>query len=183
MRDTVLESFLEAQCQEAMALAAQSDIVDVRPVEGVPPQRFLARFQAKGLVQSDTGEIHEASECVVGIWLPDNYLDTVIPAQVLTYLGPHERPWHPNIRAPWICAHLRPGTPLVDVLHTVYELWTWQLWSTSDEGLNHAASQWARHQDTRRFPVDARPLKRRNVSVKVNLLSEDKASCKHPPTP
>jgi hypothetical protein len=41
------------------------------------------------------------------------------------------------------------------------DLLTWRLYSTRDEGLNHAAAQCARNQPPERFPVDRRPLKRR----------------------
>jgi hypothetical protein len=175
--DAVLKRFLDAQFAEGKALAAQSDILELQPVEGMPPRRFVAVFHAKGLAQTATDEIQVVTDCLVGIWFPDDYLIDVHPARVLTYLGPHPRPWHPNLRVPHICAHIRPGTPLVQLLHTVYEIWTWQLYSTSDEGLNHAASQWARHQDLRRFPVDRRPLKRRTGAFKVQVHSGGSFMC------
>lgn len=167
MTDPILDSFLDVQFREGMQLAAQSDILALQPVEGVPPRRYLATFRAKGLIQAANCDIREVNEFTAGIWLPDDYLVAVNPAQVLTYLGPYAQPWHPNIRPPFICAHLRPATPLVQILHTLFELWTWQLFDTSDEGLNHAASQWARHEDPGRFPVDRRPLKRRHIPVTV----------------
>lgn len=172
MRDNILNSFLDEQFHAGMQLAEQSDILELLPVEGLPPRRYLATFRAKGLIQDANGDIRDANVFTVGIWLPDDYLANANHAQVLTYLGPHARPWHPNMRAPFICAHLRPGTPLVQVLHTLFELWTWQLFDTRDEGLNPAASQWARHEESGRFPVDRRPLKRRHAPIKVTLRTE-----------
>ena len=64
---------------------------------------------------------------------------------------------------------LEPGTGLVDLLHVLHELWTWNLWATGDEGLNHAAAQWARRQDPGRFPIDRRPLKRRSRGIPAAL--------------
>jgi hypothetical protein len=64
--------------------------------------------------------------------------------------------------------HLAPGTGLVDILYALHSLWTYNLVATGDEGLNHAASQWYRQQDRKRFPVDRRPLKRRGISSKDN---------------
>lgn len=167
MKDPVFERFLDAQFVEAMQLARDSDILRLLPIEGVPPQRYIAEFTSKGLVRDGRGEVCEAMRFSVMVYLPDDYLADVHPAHVLTYAGPHPHPFHPNIRAPFVCAHIRPGTPLVQVLNVVNEIWTWQLYHTADEGLNHEASQWARHQDPRRFPIDKRPLKRRSFSVNV----------------
>jgi hypothetical protein len=66
-----------------------------------------------------------------------------------------------------VCAHIEPGTPLVDILYACHEIWTWNLFATGDEGLNHAASQWSRQQERSRFPIDRRPLKRRAVQLAV----------------
>ena len=167
MSDPVLRAFLECQLAQGMALARDSDILELFPVDGNPPQRYIASYRARGLIQNDRGEVVEFEKCDIGIWLPDDYLRHVNPAQVLCYLGPAPRPHHPNIRPPFICMHLRPGTPLVDLLYTCFELWTYNLYATHDEGLNHAASQWVRNQPAGRFPVDRRSLKRKPMSVRV----------------
>lgn len=164
--DPILKSFLQRQQEEAMALANESDILNLQILDGPPAQHYIARFQAKGLVTTEEGQVEEADGCIIGIWIPDDYLRHVEPAQILTYMGPLH-PWHPNIQPPFICLHLVPGMPLVDLLHACLEIWTWTLYSTGDEGLNHAASQWARHQDPSRFPLDRRPLKRRRLSIPV----------------
>ncbi len=165
--DKVLHTFLSKQQEAGVMLAAQSDILQLHPLDGPPAQHYLAQFHARGLVQDEQGRIVETEGCAFGIWLPDDYLRRVEPGQVLTYLGP-QRPWHPNIRPPYVCVHLVPGMPLVNVLHTCLELWTWNLFYTGDEGLNHAAAQWARHQDPARFPLDRRPMKRRNLAISVS---------------
>lgn len=167
MADKVYQSFLATQTDEALALAGDSDILTVRPVGKPPQQHFVAEYAARGLVKDRAGQVVEAVGFAVGIWLPEDYLRHVIEAQVLSYLGPHPQPWHPNIRPPYMCVHLVAGTPLVDVLYTCYELWTWSLYYTGDEGLNHAATQWARQQDPERFPIDRRPLKRRRLDIEV----------------
>lgn len=168
-KDKILSLFLEKQHREATALAADSDILRVLPLGGPRvPQHYLARYAAKGLVRNQRGQVEEATGLEIGIWLPDDYLRRADPAQILTYIGPHRHPWHPNVSPPFICLHIRPGMALVDLLHTCYELWTWQLFNTGDEGLNHAASQWARAQDPSRWPVDRRPLKRRRLAIQVS---------------
>jgi hypothetical protein len=165
MNDKILESFLTRQHEAAEELAAASDILKVQAVDAEPHQRWIAEYHARGLIQAASGEIVEADGFAVGIWLPEDYLRVVRPGQVLTYLGPHRHPWHPNIRPPFVCLRIAPGTALVDLLYWCYEMWTWSLYYTGDEGLNHAAAQWARGQDRSRFPIDRRPLKRRHLDI------------------
>ena len=165
MSDVIYEAFLRRQYEEGMALARSSDVRELIPLPGGdPPFRYLAYFRGRnGLVRNERGDIVEFDTFAVGIWFPEDYLRHVNIPQILTYLGPHPQPWHPNLRPPFICAHLEPGTALVDVLYVCFEIWTWNLFSTGDEGLNHAASQWTRRQNNDRFPIDRRPLKRRSV--------------------
>ena len=93
------------------------------------------------------------------------------PAEVLAYLGPVANPFHPNLRSPFVCFEVRPATSLTDLIFSLFELVTWSLVSTHDEGLNHEASQWHRnHKDSRRFPIDCRPLKRRALNFTVTPL-------------
>jgi hypothetical protein len=168
MQDKVFESFLRRQAEEGLALARSSDLLELMPLEDSPPCRYMARFAANGLVRSPGGDVVEATGCDIGIWFPPDYLRRVDVAQVFTYLGP-PRPWHPNIRPPFICLHVTAGTPLVDLLYSLYELWTWNLYYTGDEGLNHSAAQWARQQKPTRFPVDRRPLRRRALDFQVEI--------------
>lgn len=165
--DKIRQSFLQHQYEDAMSLAADSDILELLPVAGTPPDRYIARFRAKGLVRTDKGNIVEADRLDVGIWLPEEYQRRADSAQVFTYIGPHRAPWHPNIRPPFICLHLTPGMALVDLLYSCFELWTWNIFATGDDGLNGAASQWARHQSPDRFPTDSRPLRRRTLNLNI----------------
>jgi len=148
--------------------------MELAAVHGDPPQRYVVTFRAKGLVQSVTG-VQEADVARFGIWLPDEYLkDDVDLAHmpIITYLGPHPQPWHPNMLpvVPYIvCVHMVPGTPLVTLLRGAYELWTYQLVSTSDNGLNPRAASWARSQPPERFPVDPRPLTGTRSGMRVRV--------------
>ena len=173
MSDKIFEAFLGRQFAEGLDLARSSDVLKLIPMPGGdPPSRYIAHFKGrKGLVRDVRGDIVEFDHFAVGIWFPDDYLRHVNVPEVLTYLGPHQRPWHPNLRPPFICAHIEPGTALVDVIYACFEIWTWNLFATGDEGLDHAASQWARRQDKNRFPIDRRPLKRRSVQIEVTATS------------
>lgn len=171
--DRVMEAFLRRQLEDGLALAGESDIVRLLPMGGEPPRAYIARFESIGLVETAAGQIERAETFDVGISFPPDYLRRADVREVLTYLGPHHRPWHPNIKPPLICVRVLPGTQLVDLLYTCYELWTWRLYATGDEGLNHAAAQWARRQDPERFPVDPRPLKRRTLNLEVEEIPAD----------
>ncbi|MCL4180048.1 MAG: hypothetical protein KJ072_20160 [Verrucomicrobia bacterium] len=165
--DPVFGDFLGRQCQEGMALARNSDLLELMPLDGLRSSRYLAEFRCRGLIEDERGAIVDYDRFAVGIWFPEDYLRRVDLSQVVTYLGPAPRPWHPNINGPFICLHITPGTPLVDILYGCFELFTWNLKYTGDEGLNHAAAQWARRQEPARFPLDRRPLRRRALDLHV----------------
>jgi hypothetical protein len=178
MNDRVFELFLTRQYEKAMALVAESDRVELLPMGKSPYRLYIARIRGKGLVKSESGAITESDRCDVGIQFPEGYLRGVDVYRVLTYLGPSPRPFHPNFacgtRVP-ICVHLPVGAALDDIIYTLYDLWTWNLFSTGDDGLNPEASNWARSQDPSRFPVDRRPLKRTRMKIKTRELSMRKA--------
>jgi hypothetical protein len=159
--DPVFQSFLARQYAEGMALAQASDLLDLVPLDGDPPDRYVARLACRGLVRLSNGRVAEADRFDVGIWFPSDYLRRAEPWEVLTWLGPR-RVFHPNIshRLPLICVgRLAPGTWLVDLLYQCFEIITYQkVTMREDDALNPAACAWAReHQD--RFPIDPRPLK------------------------
>lgn len=170
--DPILKAFLATQFEAGMALASQSDLLNLIPFGRLPPSRYVAEFRCRGLAREE-GTIIEHDFWAVGITFPPNYLRQVVDvAAMLTYLGPHPAPWSPNIQmaAPpaLICMHIGNNAGLVEILNGLYDLISWNLFSTSDEGLNHEASQWCRNELTRRpdrFPIDRRPLKTRTQQV------------------
>jgi len=157
----VFDSFLRRQHEEGMRLANDSELLTLVALAGNPPTEYLAEFRCKGLSQDPTGTIVELSQWVFGIRFPEDYLrQPVHPAHVLTYLGPCRTPYHPNLRAPYVCLNVTTGMALTEILYGLHEILTWNLFDTHDEGLNHSAAQWARNQPPGRFPIDRRPLKR-----------------------
>jgi hypothetical protein len=160
-RDAVYEAFLARQYDEGMALARESDLLDLEPLDGTSPCRYIARFRCTGLVRPPHGKVLETDRFDVGIWFPSDYLRRAEPWQVLTWLGPRFV-FHPNIsdRMPLICVgRLKPGTWLVDLLYQCFEIISYQkVTMREDDALNPAACAWAReHQQL--FPIDRRPLK------------------------
>jgi hypothetical protein len=163
--DTVFASFLEAQRNEALAMADASDILDIR-VFG--PQHLLAGFSCKGLALDRDGSVVEVGRFEVGIFLHEGYLRRVHPGLLLTVYGPLNV-WHPNVHGTAICiGAIDPGTSVVDLLHRVFEVLSYQnLGTREDDALRPEACAWARN-NTHRFPVDARPLKRRVLDLQAS---------------
>ncbi len=166
MLDRITSMFLQRQRDDAMALVRDSDLATVVPIS---PQHFAVRLRCKGLVQSRSGEILEAASFEFGVYMPSDYLRRADPFEVVTWFGPREI-WHPNIsnRAPFICiGRLLPGTPLVDIIHRVYQIVAYQkVTMREDDALNREACAWAR-QNQHRFPIDGRPLKRKAVALEI----------------
>ena len=172
MADRIIEGFLGKQFEEGMKLARESDLLELIPVSGAPPRRYIARFRCKGLV-CDQGNTAEHDDFHVGIHFLEDYLRRVEPFQLLTWLSP-PNVWHPNINAPAACiGKVTPGTPLVDLLYRLFEVITYnKVTAREDDALNNAACQWARH-NRDRFPVDRRPLKRRPLRLRVETASAE----------
>ena len=172
--DAILADFLREQFTQAMQLASQSDLVTVTPLRGDPPRQYVVEFSCKGLMQDENGAVVESDgPWGFGVNFPAKYLrGDCHPSEVLAYLGPVTRIFHPNFKAltPFVCLEVRPATSLTDLIYSLYELVTWGLLSTADEGLNHVASQYYRNQDPKRFPIDRRPLKRRALNLTVKSV-------------
>ena len=168
--DRIFESFLQHQYEEGTDLARSSDQLELIPLDGPPPQHYVAEFRCTGLVQAPGGEIVEADRFAVGIWMPDDYLSEADPFKIVTFLGPAEA-FHPQIRAPWIClGRLRPGMSLQEILFQAWEVITWRkVTMREDDALNAEACAWARH-NSHRFPTDTRPLKRRTLDFTIESL-------------
>lgn len=168
-RDLVYERFMERQLEEGMALAAASDLLELEAYPVGPPS-FLATFRCLGMVRLADGSIEEANYFQAGIWFPPDYLRRADPFEMLRWFGPPNI-WHPNISdtMPLICVgRLTPGMSLVDILYQIFELITFNKFtSLENDCLNKACCSWAR-QHQHRFPVDRRPLKRRPLNLEVS---------------
>ena len=171
--DPIFTDFLLDQFARGMHLASQSDLVTVTPLRGNPPSQYVVEFRCKGLAKDARGAIVESDgPWGFGVNFPPRYLrGGFLPSEVLAYLGPVASPFHPNMNGHFVCIEVLPATGLVDLIYSLFEVLTWSIVSTRDEGLNHEASQWYRRQtDPNRFPIDRRPLKRRALNLAVNPL-------------
>jgi ubiquitin-protein ligase len=165
--DRIFDAFLRRQHEEGLALARASDIVTLVPLD---PQHIVLSYACHGLIRTPEGGIAEATQFEAGVYFPSDYLRRADPFQVLAWFGPREV-WHPNIsnQAPLICVgKLAPGTPLVDLVYRVYEIIAYHRYTPrEDDALNKAACAWARN-NAHRFPIDRRPLKRRQLALEVH---------------
>ena len=170
--DEILNDFLREQFTQAMDLASQSDLVTVTPLRGRPPTQYVVEFRCKGLAKDARDKV----VMIDGPWgfgvnFPANYVRGGFHvADVVAYLGPVPRPVHPNLRPPFVCFEVRPAMPLTEIIYTLYDFLTWNLFSTHDEGLAHDSAQWYRNQNPNRFPIDRRPLKRRELNLTVKPI-------------
>lgn len=166
MVDRILHSFLDRQHQDALALMAQSDLFKLFPFEDPlgPPRLYRVEFLCKGLVMQPNHHIIEHQQFQVGIRFNDDHLRRFDPTMVSLFEPLNV--WHPNVMGPAICVgRMTPGVQLKDLIHQIYEILTYQNW-TSHDGLNIDAMQWARNNQAM-FPVDRRPLKRRNLKLQT----------------
>jgi hypothetical protein len=158
MMDPIFDNFLRKQHDKAIQLAAASDILRLAPDKAIPPRRYIARFMCRSVIRTQGGVPMEVeSQFDFGICLPEDYLRSPEPNQVVTVFSPWSI-FHPNVAGPFIClGRLTAGTSVDDVLYQIYAIVSYQQWNAND-ALNQDASEWARgNQD--RFPIDRRPLK------------------------
>ena len=149
--------FLSSQVDEGAALDSRSDLVDICPVAGDPPDRYVIQYRCLGLTRTADLRVVEGASWTVGIWFPSNYLRTADPYRTLTWLAGDL--WHPNVLPArhLVCIGLlAPGTGLVELVHRIFDLITYHRWAAHD-ALCHDAAQWARN-ERHRFPIDRRPL-------------------------
>lgn len=164
--DRIFASWLERQETDWNAFAGLTDLVTVtRCSPESPCQKFLAEFRCKGLIWHPERGAVEAGHFLAGIYFGEDHLRRIDPLQLVWLLSPAQV-WHPNVLGSALCTgHLRPGVGLIDILYQVYGILTYQNFNLGDF-LNPDAAAWAR--DNRaRFPIDGRPLKRRNFSLEV----------------
>jgi len=170
MTDRIFEGWLQNQLEEGLALAASSDLVQLFPLSGDPPHKYLVELRCNGLVERD-GQVVEASRFTAGIWFPPDYKRQVDPYQIVTLLEPVNL-WHPNYdpKQRVICVgNIPPGTTLTSLIYQLFEIITYQrVTMKEDDALNWAACAWARNH-TNRFPIDARPLKRLDPEIRVDM--------------
>jgi len=169
MTDQVLNTFLAGQLSAGLALAAASDRLDLTPIPrgDLPPNRYLARYDCRGLVRTASGEVREANSFTVAVRFGSDHLRRCRPWEIATVIDP-PNVQHPNVAGHAICVgHLGPGTQLVEILTQIYEILTFRkITMREDDCLNPAICAWARDNQAM-FPTDDRPLRRRRLNLRI----------------
>ena len=89
--DPVLRAFLERQRQAGLQLAAESDILELQPLDNPagPPHRYQARFHCTSALRQPDGHVVPAKAIFdVRIAFPPDYLRRVHPLRVVCCSGP-----------------------------------------------------------------------------------------------
>lgn len=172
-----LEEFLRTQYALLEQLCNDSDIVKIvkAPARTGQSRRFQIFFRAKGMVRESDGRVHTADLAVIEVAIPEDYLVNFEGLRCITLCEP-QNIFVPNANGPFLCTgHLAPGTPLVDLVYQLYEIYIGYNKNVNEaDALNWDACQFAR-QNPHLYPTDRRPLKRRRVQVQINSGTEGKS--------
>ena len=162
MMGSIFDEFLERTTHAGLELAAESDVMDLTrlPLSGLG--LFVAVFDVPYLAQTPTGVVEVTGGPIeVMIQLSPDYLRQVNAMEVVQIRQAEY--FHPNFRWPVLClGGIRPGTPLPMLLRHVYEIITYQNFST-DDGLNGEACRRLRDEPglIDRLPRPPRLIRRR----------------------
>jgi len=169
--DTIMKRWLARQSEEWERFRLTTDAVSLQPLPPEPTcQRYIAEFRCRGLVWEEGAGPVETDRFVVGIHIADDHLRRMEPLALAWILAP-ENTWHPNIKAPVLCpGHLRTGIGLIDLLHQIHSILTYQNMNMAD-CLNEKAAAWARN-NQQLFPIDRRPLRRRDMPLEISEVTE-----------
>lgn len=134
----------------------------------MPPEKYMIRFNCKGLWRREDGTIVEAPYHLLEVVFGADY-----PSKPPTFvwLTPI---WHPNLMRPYICLEGRPfavGWTLDLIVQEVGRLVMYQSYNVKDP-LNKEAADWARD-NAQRFPVDDRDLLDSRVHVTHQVAPDD----------
>ena len=160
---------MERQLEEGMALAAASDLLELEAYPVGSPS-FLATFR-RPRHGATGGWVDRGGELFPGRYLvPTRLLAACrsVRDASMVWAAEHLAPEHLGHDAADLRGRLTPGMSLVDILYQIFELITFNKFtSLENDCLNKACCSSAR-QHQHRFPVDRRPLKRRPLNLEVS---------------
>ena len=156
--DTVLEDFLLAGYESLKARAAEESLLEFASLGRRVPWLYRLTFSSRGLCRRGDGEVNTHHRHVVALrFLPD-YLRRADRFAMLRLVEPKVDVWHPNISPEGaICVEIYPGESLLEICHSLHDLFRWRLRQYDDrDALNPAACAWGRQHVNE--PIDDRPL-------------------------
>jgi len=171
MVGSIFDEFLARMTQAGLALADESDVMKLVRLPLAGMGLFVAVFEVPYLAQSPIGVVGVATGPIeVMIHLGPDYLRQVNAMEVVQIRQAGF--FHPNFRWPVLClGGIRPGTSLPMLLRHVYEIITYQNFST-DDGLNGEACRRLRDEPSLldRLPPAPR-LTRRRLELHGELIT------------
>ena len=191
--DKIYSRFLQKSYEQAKALEAESDILQIVDKKGDPPFAVLLQFSGiEHLIQNhQTGQVQMISEPVLADgYFPADYLRNVDPdlyLKVVAILSPDF--FHPNVKMPfgWVCLghDFLPGTTLGDLIFHLYDIISYQN-TTVDErdAFNPAACRYLRQYPEVLNEMSRPPIRRRKLKLNVqveNLMDKEQLSLKKAP--
>jgi len=144
---------------DAMRRAFESfDLIDIKPVQGDPPDVYQVEYRVKGLEKIDGHEPSVRDLHRVEIRLTSDYPRLAPQCRMLTPV------FHPNIDETTVCIgdHWAAGERLGDLVVRIGELIAYQAYNIRSP-LNGEAAMWA-DLHGKKLPIDARDLRPGNLS-------------------
>jgi len=171
MAVSIVDEFLTRTAQAGHKLAEESDIMTLSRVPIAGAGLFAASFAIPYLALGPGRFVGIAAGPIeVMIHLGPDYLRQVNPLEVAMIAQADF--FHPNFRWPVLClGAIRAGTPLPVLLRHVYEIITYQNFST-DDGLNPEACQRLRDEPALLDRLGRAPrLTRRRIELDGELIT------------
>ena len=157
-RATVRTRRLQADFDQVRAAFDGSSVIQVRSIQGNPPETYHIQYNVKGLARGPNGQPILREEHVVEIQLTREYPRQSPRCKMLTPI------FHPNIEPAMICVgdHWTAGERLVDLIVRIGEMITYQAYNIKSP-LDGEAAMWA---DINRvhLPIDNRNLRPTDAS-------------------
>jgi hypothetical protein len=163
--DSVEQVFLHESHTALKRTCARGGLLQFRSLGRHTPWIYRLTFSTKGFVREAGGEVCPCDRHVVALRFLPGFLRTVDRFACLKLIEPFGKAFHPNVSPDGaICVEIYPGEPLVEICHSLHDLFRWRLRQYDErDALNPAACAWGRENIDK--PIDDRPLfgKRSNV--------------------
>ncbi len=157
--DPVMQDFLAENYLALQRANARGGLLDYASLGRTAPWLYRLTFRTRGFVRvGDGGDVREIDRHVVALRLQPDYLRHADRFAMLRLIEPTPGILHPNVATNGaICVEIYPGEPLVEICHSLHDLFRWRLRQYDErDALNPAACAWGRQNIDR--PIDDRPL-------------------------
>lgn len=137
-RASVRTRRLQADLEQVRAAFDGSSVIQVKSIQGNPPEMYHIQYNVKGLVRGPNGQPLLREQHVVEIQLTREYPRQSPKCKMLTPI------FHPNIEPAMICVgdHWTAGERLVDLIVRIGEMITYQAYNIKSP-LDGEAAMWA----------------------------------------